>query len=95
MDPPELERYLADSSGRVREHGVPLPFDRWRISQARFQQTKKYAHLDLRGLGDVVAAGKEDPYLLAVAIVQTVNNTSLMLLIQFGAAWLLFPGDSQ
>lgn len=40
-------------------------------------------------------AGREDPYLLAVALESTVNNTSLMLLIQMGRASLLFPGDSQ
>jgi beta-lactamase superfamily II metal-dependent hydrolase len=95
MDPPELERYVARPRDQVATGGAPLPFERWRIDQRTFQDTQEYEHLDTRGLGDVVAVGREDPYLLAVALEQAVNNTSLMMMIQLGAAWLLFPGDSQ
>jgi beta-lactamase superfamily II metal-dependent hydrolase len=95
MDPPELERYINQPRDRVGVGGEPLPFARWRSDQASFQAVADFHHFDLRGLGDVVIVGRDNPYVLAVAIDQAVNNTSLMLLIQLGAAWLLFPGDSQ
>lgn len=95
MDPPELERFIVQPRDRIGLGGDPLPFARWRQDQASFQADGEHQHFELRGLGDVVVVGREDPYLLAVAIDQTVNNTSLMLQIQLGAAWLLFPGDSQ
>jgi beta-lactamase superfamily II metal-dependent hydrolase len=95
MDPPELERYIKAPKESVAAGGNPLPFERWQISQETFAKSAAYQHLDTRGRGEVVNAGRIDSDRLAVAIDQTVNNTSLMLLIQFGRACLLFPGDSQ
>jgi hypothetical protein len=95
MDPPEVERFIRAPRGEVMLEGDALPFDPWRIEQTDYQARATYSHLETRGLGEVVAAGREDPYLLSVAIDQTVNNTSLMLLIQLGRSSLLFPGDSQ
>jgi beta-lactamase superfamily II metal-dependent hydrolase len=95
MDPPETERFLGEPGGDVISTGTPLPFAAWRVDQRAFKETPENEHLDLRNLGEIVKAGREDPYLLSVAVEQTVNNTSLMLLIQLGRASLLFPGDSQ
>jgi beta-lactamase superfamily II metal-dependent hydrolase len=95
MDPPSGEAYVTLPKAELAQSGEALPFDRWRLDQSTFRNTAEYKHLDRWGLGDVVKAGREDPYVLAVALEQAVNNTSLMLLIEVGAACLFFAGDAQ
>jgi beta-lactamase superfamily II metal-dependent hydrolase len=95
MDPPEAERYVASFKGRLRTFDDPLPFDRWRLSQAAFRGVPAYTHLNRYGVGDIVKRATLDPYLLGMALEDSVNNTSLMLLFRVGAAHLLFTGDAQ
>jgi len=38
---------------------------------------------------------EEPSFALAAALDNAVNNTSLILMIEVGDAWLLFPGDAQ
>jgi beta-lactamase superfamily II metal-dependent hydrolase len=94
MDPPAGAGYLRmagdnDGDGASRE-----PFDeRWSIPVAEYD----HAHLALEErdrtyLEDVADA---DLFGIAVALEKAVNGTSLVLLLELGDAFLLFPGDAQ
>lgn len=94
LEPPATGSYLrSDSPRHLVPGGSPLPFGSWRLVQREYK--RRFGHLDLRNLGDVVNAAKDDPYQLSVALEKAVNGTSLMLMFQFGRAYLLFPGDAQ
>jgi hypothetical protein len=102
MNPPKQEAYLhlaaPDSPETKRSQ---LPFSRWEWSDSIEGKSKKdfrekFLQLsDFKSLGRVVNLGKLDPYLFAIALEQSVNGTSLMLMFEFGDAFLLFPGDAQ
>lgn len=95
LEPPAKSSYLRPGSRQLRltPGGSPLPFASWRLAQREFK--RRFAHLDLRNLWDIENAAKDDPYQLSSALEKAVNGTSLMVVFQFGRAYLLFPGDAQ
>jgi Predicted hydrolase (metallo-beta-lactamase superfamily) len=94
-NPPDGKAFLKlNAAGtELGQAGRSLPFDAWVIADRDYRTT--YEHLDLARLGDVVNAGRDEPGALAVALEQSVNNTSLMLMFEFGRHHLLFTGDAQ
>jgi beta-lactamase superfamily II metal-dependent hydrolase len=111
MNPPSGQSYLRFLPGSFPTAGTPgsPPSDRehpfppaFGIASTDFEKRVEdnspgYAHLGLsravKGLLKQVC--RDDDLFTAVALDQAVNGTSLMLVIEFGEAVLLFPGDAQ
>lgn len=61
------------------------------------QFNRKYSHLALESSSRkaIRQAGQLDRFAAAAALEYSVNNTSLVLLLEIGGNFLLFPGDAQ
>lgn len=97
MDPPEEEtfKHLAAALGGGSDE-IELPFHRgWTISPAQFASTAKHLVLTKADIKKLENFGEDDSLSVAVALEKAVNGTSLMLMLQVGNAYLLFPGDAQ
>jgi len=90
MDPPPGTSYLQliDSLGDVNAE-APWPFAKSWIAASPMVRLSRD---DLRLLE---IGGDSNEAAIAVALDKAVNGTSLMLVLQIGAAFLLFPGDAQ
>lgn len=97
MDPPANAAYLAQSQAIPEKSGLVGGCESiWQISEAAFRAQSPWTTFndDDRKMVDEVA---KDPdfSVLAAAIDNAVNNTSLMIMIEAGNQLLLFPGDAQ
>lgn len=97
MDPPEAASYLLLSGmPHTPGSGAPLTFDaEWTIDAEELWE--KTPHLSLRpeDAETLRNLGRLDALSVAVSLEKAVNGTSLMLMLQVGRAYLLFPGDAQ
>lgn len=97
MDPPKGGAYLAlgsnDESGPAIENCAFRP--KWRLDRAAFDKAhpqSTFVPQDQKKIDDLA---QEPDGSFAAAIDRAVNNTSLVILIEVGNQWLLFPGDAQ
>ncbi len=97
MDPPTGEAFLAQSSATAMGTDASAGCEPiWQVSEAVFRQQAPgttFNAEDMDAVNDV--ADDPDFSLLAAAIDNAVNNTSLMIMIEAGDQFLLFPGDAQ
>ncbi len=97
MDPPAAESYLRlqlAKGGRADE--VTLPFrPNWVVPESVFEIERPYLCLKTAEIGRIINLGKGEEFDLAVALDKAVNGTSLMIMLQIGQSYLLFPGDAQ
>ena len=94
MDPPAGQSYLRLVDSTDLTPSVPEPFDEdWWLPAG----DPLVSHLPLsdddRTAVQAIGLGLEP--LIAAALDKAVNGTSLMLMLQVGAAYLLLPGDAQ
>ena len=97
MDPPEDETYkhLMDALAGA-DNRAELPFHHgWTLTPGRFAAAAKHLALTKKEMAEIEASGEDDSVAAAVALEKAVNGTSLMLMLQIGKAYLLFPGDAQ
>jgi beta-lactamase superfamily II metal-dependent hydrolase len=90
MDPPPGTSYLQliDSLGGVNGD-APRPFaNNWITARSTVRLSRE-------DLALLESSGDSNEAAVAVALDKAVNGTSLMLVLQIGAAFLLFPGDAQ
>jgi beta-lactamase superfamily II metal-dependent hydrolase len=95
MDPPSGESYLAalGSSRSAAAGNEDAPFSTG-IRRNAYQRAGA-APLHDRAEKDLSTVGMLDEYELAATLESAVNGTSLMLMLDFGKARLLLPGDAQ
>jgi beta-lactamase superfamily II metal-dependent hydrolase len=101
MDPPKGGAYLAKAAAG---DAVPVLANcafrpKWRLDraafeqgQARFQVRSTFTAADQKQINELA---DEPEGSVAAAIDRAVNNTSLIIMIEAGNQWLLFPGDAQ
>ena len=97
MDPPKGGAYLshAAAGGTGPELETCAFRPKWRIDRAAFDQCHPQSTFSLEDQKQVNAIAEEPDGNVAAAIDRAVNNTSLIILIEVGNQWLLFPGDAQ
>ena len=94
MDPPSKESFLRVSAPNGGSGSGALPFHEWEMSPADFMNA--YSGIDLADIQErLEELGREGSLLAASILSSSVNNTSLVLAIEYGDAMLLFPGDAQ
>ncbi|MFZ2089791.1 MAG: hypothetical protein WAU47_14570 [Desulfobaccales bacterium] len=99
LDPPSGQSYLKlIESLEEAETRDPGPFSRdWRMSPAEYEDLFRKLSMNLSGEDREnvrrIVFGFDEA--VAAALDQAVNGTSLMLVLQIGRAFLLFPGDAQ
>lgn len=92
MDPPVAQRYKAGAGNGGVQNAIKPFSDYWTMLRDEFP--KGYAGLK-RDDEKALAAQLGVPMAaLALALDQVLNNTSLVILFQFGQQALLFPGDA-
>ncbi|HLM56155.1 MAG TPA: hypothetical protein VK422_08480 [Pyrinomonadaceae bacterium] len=97
MDPPDEETFkhlsdLLSGNGGASE----LPFHSgWAVTPSRFGSAAKHLVLSKAETAKIEKFGEDDGVAAAVALEKAVNGTSLMLMLQVGKAYMLFPGDAQ
>jgi beta-lactamase superfamily II metal-dependent hydrolase len=97
MDPPAAESYLRLqlAKGRGADEAT-LPFrPNWVVPQSVFDIERPYLCLKTAEVGRIINLGQGEEFELAVALDKAVNGTSLMIMLQIGQSYLLFPGDAQ
>ena len=98
MNPPIGESFLRLLDDEPEAEPLRSPFaGGWWADTAAFAPGGPYAHLAV-GAKDRHAISTLDDgsgLAAAVALEKAVNGTSLMLMFEFGKAFLLFPGDAQ
>ncbi len=97
MDPPAGQSYLRyrTSVNSVVDSVLNRPFTRsFTLSPADYE-----ASYEARVSDEIKEAAasmmRDDDLTVAVSLDKAVNGTSLMLMFEFGEAFLLFPGDAQ
>jgi beta-lactamase superfamily II metal-dependent hydrolase len=97
MDPPAAESYLRLQSAKgAGPSEATLPFrSNWAVPETVFETEKPYLALKSSEIGRIINLGKGEEFELAVALDKAVNGTSLMIMLQVGSTYLLFPGDAQ
>ncbi len=89
MDPPASERYLRASAGRAQEGSTLEPFPRkWLYQNGKPPLSKS----DLEYFDELAAESGEA---LAFALTQAINNTSVVLMLEYAGHGMLFAGDAQ
>ncbi|GIH02474.1 hypothetical protein Rhe02_05410 [Rhizocola hellebori] len=97
MDPPAGQSYLrfGNGSGPAAGSAPDRPFARsFTLSPADYESVYE------GGVSEEIKAAavsmmRDDDLATAVSLDKAVNGTSLMLMFEFGEAFLLFPGDAQ
>jgi hypothetical protein len=97
MDPPVGQSYLRlidmASGGR---RTPPSPFDDdWTISSPDYSLSFSDLVVSEKDAAALRASGEGLDGMVAAALDKAVNGTSLMVVLQIGTLWLLFPGDAQ
>jgi hypothetical protein len=95
MDPPSGQSYISQLTRQPSEDTPPPPFPSpadWILATSAIPS---YLKLDTNEEGFIKQLGEGLEESVTVALDSAVNGTSLMLILQFGKAILLFPGDSQ
>ncbi|TPN82571.1 hypothetical protein FJ987_16520 [Mesorhizobium sp. CU2] len=97
MDPPAGAAYIAQSNAMPAQSDASAGCEQiWQIGEALFrQQTPGSTFNDEDRIAVEKIAEDPDFSVLAAAIDNAVNNTSLMIMIEAGNQFLLFPGDAQ
>lgn len=96
MDPPAGASYLLLSGGSEGAQRPSLAFDSgWIVEDEEVWQTAPHLLLNDWERGTLRNLGELDAFSIAVSIEKAINGTSLMLMLQVGRAYLLFPGDAQ
>jgi beta-lactamase superfamily II metal-dependent hydrolase len=92
MDPPSGQSYLQLMDSGDPSSGVPDPFrEDWWLDL----EPPVAVSLGPDDRQKISAVGSDLDFNVAVALDKAVNGTSLMLILQIGDAYLLFPGDAQ
>jgi len=97
MDPPDEETYrhleFAATGDSTKGH---MPFrSLWKLDQAEHLNMVGQLRLSKKDLEKLHSMSDEDAWGMAVALEKAVNGTSLLLMLQIGEAYMLFPGDAQ
>ncbi len=97
MDPPAAESYLRLQLAKASSlTDAVLPFrSDWAVSETVFATERGYLALKSSEIGRIINLGKGEEFEVAVALDKAVNGTSLMIMLQIGRSYLLFPGDAQ
>lgn len=97
MNPPAGKAYVgATTDGSRSQPGGGACATIWRISESEFRrQTRNKTTFSNADRKDIEEAADDPEGDLAAALDNAVNNTSLMMLIEVGDQFLLFPGDAQ
>lgn len=100
MIPPEAETYaaLARLAAAAPGGGVTMepPFDeRWLLPREKEAELLGDELLDADERALVQRTAAEETLDLATSLDKAVNGTSLMFVLEFGSARMLFPGDAQ
>jgi beta-lactamase superfamily II metal-dependent hydrolase len=97
MDPEDEETFkqlLESATGG--DGGSGLPFHRdWSLTPKKLTKVAKHLALKKSEMKELKTVAQSDAFAIAVALEKAVNGTSLMLMLQIGDAYLLFPGDAQ
>ena len=93
MDPPAGQSYLRLFGGDDLSAGAPEPFreDWWMDGDPPEVSNLLSAH----DRSIINSIGEGFDFDLAASLDKAVNGTSLMLMLNIGGQWLLFPGDAQ
>ncbi len=100
MDPPAGAAYLHLAPVEDGQNKPAKPYgacaEKWRVSEEEFYKCRRepsaFTEKDKAAVDELADEPDGD---LAAAIDQAVNNTSLVLMIEVGDQFLLFPGDAQ
>ncbi len=96
MDPPAGGAYLAMAGATTSPARAGACHARWRVDEQVFMSQRAarstFTAKDKKAVDEMADEPHGD---LAAAIDQAVNNTSLVLMIEAGDQFLLFPGDAQ
>jgi beta-lactamase superfamily II metal-dependent hydrolase len=97
MDPPKGGAYLAKAAaGDAAPVLANCAFrPKWRLDRAAFDQRHPQSTFSAGDQKQIDVLADEPEGSVAAAIDRAVNNTSLIILIEAGNQWLLFPGDAQ
>lgn len=97
MEPEDDETFkhlLESASGQNGKRDLPFHTD-WTLSPKRFNSVAKHLALPKTEMKKLREMAQTDAFAIAVALEKAVNGTSLMLMLQIGDAYMLFPGDAQ
>lgn len=98
MDPPAGRSYLRLAEDEADADGPPEPFNpSWWVPEQEYAAESDWQHLltpakDRAKIRNLTA---DQEGVVAAALDGAVNGTSLMLVLQVGKTYLLFPGDAQ
>lgn len=97
MQPPPEEVYLRLAASGAAEPATAVGAFRtsWRVERPVFETRQAASTFNAADQRQVNRLAEEPDGELAAAIDRAVNNTSLILMIEAGGQWLLFPGDAQ
>lgn len=95
MDPPENEQWFRMMEAKTAADCVPeMPFHAgW--SQMPDENPNVEALLSKRDRRTISRVGDDTAFAVAKALENSVNGTSLMMMLKIGEAHLFFPGDAQ
>lgn len=97
MEPEDDEtfRHLLESAvGLDRRRELPFHRD-WSLTPKRFSSVARHLALNQTEIKRLGEMAQTDAFSIAVSLEKAVNGTSLMLMLQVGDAYMLFPGDAQ
>ena len=93
MDPPTAQRYKAAAGDGGVQNAINPFSNYWTMKREQFP--KGYDGLRVAEEKDLGTKLELSMSALALALDKVLNNTSLVILFQFGQQALLFPGDAQ
>ena len=94
MDPPRSQRWFGPADGAALADPGPAFAPEFVLGAEDYR--RRFPGLTLPGkLFDRLLLDEDDAFGAATWLDRCVNNTSVMFLLQVGAARLLFPGDAQ
>jgi hypothetical protein len=101
MDPPAGQSYLRYANPQVlltseRRSSSLGPFAAsFTFDEARYSASEFGPTVDQKIKDAAASFMRGDDFTVAVSLDKAVNGTSVMLMLEFGDAFLLFPGDAQ
>jgi len=99
MNPPLGESYFQLRQTQLKNGEIPFPFPKqWNVSCGDYELKAGRGVWPKLGKDDrrwIEKAGGDIDSAIAVALDKAINGTSLMVVLEIGNAYLLFPGDAQ
>jgi beta-lactamase superfamily II metal-dependent hydrolase len=94
MEPPAGERWLGMTAGKAADATAPA-FPSYQVTEDRFRQLLPDLELTPKLRKRIAGLPSADAVAAAAWLDRVLNNTSVVMLLQVGAASLLLPGDAQ